>query len=54
MAETKGSVDTLTLKGIEKAKRDCARKLFAKIADGNVKYDIVSNYQELYDIVTGE
>lgn len=54
VAETKGSMDTLSLKGIEKAKRDCARKLFAKMADGNVKYDIVSSYQELYDIVAGE
>ena len=47
VAETKGTMETLQLKPIEKAKIDCAKKLFAKLSDGAVHYDVVSDYQEL-------
>ena len=36
---------------IEKSKIDCAKKLFAKLSDGLVTYDHVSNYQELLNKV---
>ena len=54
VAETKGSLSTLQLKGAEKAKIDCARKFFASLAEKNgedVKYDVVTNYAELMQLV---
>ena len=53
MAETKGSLDSLDLRGIEDAKIACARKHFAAISGTNITYDIVRIYQDLLDIVTG-
>lgn len=47
IAETKGSMDTLELREIESAKIKCARKHFAAISNEEVKYDVVSNYNEL-------
>ncbi|WP_114202001.1 type III restriction-modification system endonuclease [Janibacter anophelis] len=56
VAETKGSLSSLELRGAEKAKIECARKLFKKLNDeaGNpgVKYDVVTNYSELMQLVT--
>ena len=51
VAETKGTMDTLNLRPIEKAKIDCARKLFAAISNGMVTYDHVDNYQQLLNKV---
>lgn len=51
VAETKGSMDTLNLKPIEKAKIDCAKKLFKELSGGDVIYDIVDSYQHLMDIM---
>lgn len=51
VAETKGTMDTLNLRPIEKAKIDCARKLFATISNGMVTYDHVDNYQQLLNKV---
>lgn len=51
IAETKGSMSTLELKKIETAKIDCARKFFAKITDGKVKYDVVDSYDKLMGLV---
>lgn len=51
VAETKGSLSTLNLKGVEKAKIECARKLFEQLAEGDVKYDFISTYDELMDKV---
>lgn len=51
VAETKGSMDSLSLRAIEKAKIDCARKLFATISSGVVKYDHVDSYQQLMERV---
>lgn len=50
VAETKGSMESLELRGIEKAKTDCARKLFneLKLAD-DVRYEVVDNYESLLD-----
>lgn len=51
IAETKGTMESLNLRPIEKSKIDCARKLFAKLSDGLVTYDHVDSYQELMNKV---
>jgi hypothetical protein len=56
VAETKGSLSTLQLKGIEDAKIECARKFFATLNERRghgVKYDVVTDYTELMQIVAG-
>ncbi|WP_284285169.1 restriction endonuclease subunit R [Arsenicicoccus piscis] len=53
VAETKGSMSTLQLKGVENAKIECARKFFSSLGKSDVKYDVVTNYSELMDLVTG-
>jgi type III restriction enzyme len=56
VAETKGSLSTLQLKGVEDAKIQCARKFFAalsKKSDQNMTYDVVTDYTELMQLVTG-
>ena len=51
VAETKGSMQTMDLRPIEKAKIDCAEKLFCKLSNGLVKFSGVKNYQDLMDKV---
>ena len=51
VAETKGTMESLNLRPIEKAKIDCAKKLFTKLSDGLVTYDHVDSYQELLNKV---
>lgn len=51
IAETKGTMETLNLKPIEKAKIDCARKLFRNLSMADVVYDSVDSYQHLLDIM---
>ncbi|MDE6277883.1 MAG: DEAD/DEAH box helicase family protein [Muribaculaceae bacterium] len=51
VAETKGSMREVDLRETEKSKIACARRHFASISDSTVKYDVVNNYKELYDIV---
>ena len=55
VAETKGSMSTLQLKGIEDAKIECARKFFAslneKAGGEGVAYDVVSSYDALLQLV---
>lgn len=51
VAETKGTMDTLNLRPIEKAKIDCAKKLFATLSNGSVKYDHVDSYRQLLNKV---
>lgn len=51
VAETKGTMDSLNLRPIEKAKIDCAKKLFATLSNGSVKYDHVDSYQQLLNKV---
>ena len=45
------TMESLNLRPIEKSKIDCTKKLFAKLSDGLVAYDHVSNYQELLNKV---
>lgn len=55
VAETKGSMSTLQLKGIEDAKIQCARKFFAslngKMANNSVRYDVVDSFDALLQLV---
>ena len=55
VAETKGSMSTLQLKGVEQAKIDCARRFFASLNDKaehvGVKYDVVDSYDSLLQLV---
>ncbi|MRG27763.1 type III restriction-modification system endonuclease [Laceyella tengchongensis] len=51
IAETKGSMESLQLREIEKAKIECARKHFAKLNTGKLKYDVVDSYEKLLEIV---
>jgi len=51
IAETKGSMNTLQLKGSEKLKIDYARKHFASLNHSDIKYDVISNYNELMEKV---
>ena len=47
VAETKGSLDTLQLRAIEKAKIDCAKALYNKMSDSKVRYEHVTSYTDL-------
>lgn len=55
IAETKGSMSTMQLRGMEEIKIDCARKFFeklSKVTEGEkVKYDVVTDYGKLMTIV---
>jgi len=51
IAETKGSLDSMELRNIEKAKIDCAKSLFNNISTDNLRYDHVTDYQSLLNIV---
>ena len=51
IAETKGTMESLELRPIEKAKISCARKLFNEISTENVVYHDVDSYQSLLNIM---
>lgn len=51
VAETKGSMSSLQLKEIEKAKIHCAKEHFKVISNGNVVYNVVNGYDELMNIL---
>lgn len=51
IAETKGSMDSMQLKGVEKAKIDCAKKLFNEFSTSKVRYHEVSNYDKLLEVM---
>lgn len=56
IAETKGTMSSLELRGVEERKIECARKFFekmnAEIASENIKYDVVTSYSKLMEVVT--
>lgn len=56
VAETKGSMSSLALRDLERAKIDCAKKFFAKLAETNptpnVRYGVADSYNKLMEIVT--
>jgi len=47
IAETKGSMISMELRGVECAKIECAKKLFNSVSTSNVRYHEVTSYQEL-------
>ena len=47
IAETKGSMNSMELRGVEYAKIECAKKLFNSVSTSNVRYHEVTSYQEL-------
>ena len=55
VAETKGTMSSMKLRGIEETKIACARKFFEEIgqrvSQDGVKYDVVTDYGKLLDIV---
>ncbi len=51
VAETKGSMESMELRGVEKAKIACAKKLFNDISTSEVRYDEVDSYDKLMDKV---
>lgn len=53
VAETKGSLDSMELRGVEKAKIACARKLFNDVSTSAVRYDAVASYDDLLNKVQG-
>lgn len=53
VAETKGDMSTMQLTDIEKAKAHCACEHFRAIGGENVKYDVISSYEKLWELVQG-
>ena len=53
VAETKGSMESMELRGVEKAKIACARKLFNDVSTSEVRYDAVASYEQLLNKVQG-
>ena len=53
VAETKGSMESMELRGVEKAKIACARKLFNDVSTSEVRYDAVNSYEQLLNKVIG-
>lgn len=51
VAETKGNISSMELRGVEQAKIECARAHFKAISNDSVVYDVVDNYSRLMDIV---
>lgn len=51
IAETKGSMGSMELRGVEKAKIECAERLFNDASNGDVRYHQVNNYQNLLDVM---
>lgn len=51
VAETKGSMSTMDLRDIEKAKIACARKHFRAISGDQVVYEVVDSYDSLLEIL---
>lgn len=55
IAETKGDLSSLQLRGTEEIKIECARKFFDRlnknVDENKVKYDVVNTYDKLMEIV---
>jgi type III restriction enzyme len=51
IAETKGSMDSLQLKEAEKRKINYAKKHFESLGHLDIKYDVITTYQDLRDMV---
>ena len=51
VAETKGTMDTLELSGVENAKIACAKKLFNEMSTAGVRYHNVATYDDLLEVM---
>ncbi len=51
VAETKGSLDRMELRGVEKAKTECAKRLFNTLSTNTTRYGVVDRFDRLYDII---
>lgn len=51
IAETKGSMDSMELRGVEKAKIACAKKLFNEMSDSAVRYHEADSYEKLLEVM---
>lgn len=51
VAETKGSLEDMQLRKIEHNKIECAKKLFNVVSTSGVRYDHVSSYEDLKNII---
>lgn len=52
VAETKGSNDTMELRGVEEAKIECAKAHFAAISNSSITYDVVKDFEQLISLVS--
>ena len=51
VAETKGTLDSEELRGIEDGKISCAKKMFSSIRARDIHYEHVSTYQDLMNVI---
>ncbi|MEK3915529.1 type III restriction-modification system endonuclease [Paenibacillus sp. FSL H7-0331] len=51
VAETKGSMSSMDIRGTENAKIQCARKHFEKINTAHFKYEVVDHYEMLLELI---
>lgn len=51
MAETKGSMSSLDLRGIESGKIACAEKLFKQLSTSDVHYGKIDSFDQLMTLV---
>ncbi len=51
VAETKGSLDTMSLRKVEEVKIECAKKLFNEASTSDVRYAHVDSYENLLGII---
>ncbi len=51
IAETKGTLESMELRGVEEAKIACAKKLFNEISTDGVKYHQVKTFKDLMEII---
>lgn len=52
VAETKGSMKSMDMRDVEKAKIHCAKEHFKKISSDQVVYDVVNGYDELLNLIS--
>ena len=51
VAETKGSMQSMDLKGAERAKIECAKKLFNNLSTSKVRYHEITDYDTMLNVI---
>ena len=51
IAETKGTMESMELRGVEKAKIACAKKLFNEMSGSVVRYHEADSYEKLLEVM---